>query len=327
MYLLLTGRKLRLRATIYDGRLCSQTLCSTHCIHRYITTTDNNHSLADIDWSVILLIVGTHKVGTSQKLICRYNAIEVLTLDAHKAWQTSTRTDKHSIEALGIHQRINCNGTTYNNISLELNTQLTQSINLSSNDLLLWQTELWDTIYQHSTQLMQSLEYCHLITHLRQIAGTRQSCRTATDNSHLMSVGISFCYTFSVIFQTPIAHKTLQLTNSHWLALDTQYTRALTLSLLRTNTSANAWQRAILRDDIRSRLEIPRHNVVNKCRDIDIYWTRCYATWIFTIQTTRSLQLSLLAIITIAHLLKVGGTYLSILLTYWNTWYLICHSR
>ena len=242
VYLLTTSGKFSLRTAVDNSSLCTQTLCRTHSIHRNVTTTNNNYTLTDINRCIILIIVRTHQVSTGQKLVCRNNAVQVLALDTHKTWKTSSRADKDSRETLLVQQRIDGNSTTYDNIRLKLYAQTTHIVNLTSNNLLLRQTELWNTIHQHSAQLVQSLEYRNLITHLRQVAGTSQARRTATDNSYLLTIGSNLNTTLTLVLKAPIANKTLQLTDSHRLALNTEDTRALALCLLRTHTTTDARQ-------------------------------------------------------------------------------------
>lgn len=58
------------------------------------------------------------------------------------------------LESFFFHQLIDCCGFTDNNVCLEFNTELFYFLDLFCNDFLFWKTELRNTIYKYSTELM-----------------------------------------------------------------------------------------------------------------------------------------------------------------------------
>ena len=107
-----------------------------------------------------------------------------------------------------------------------------------SYNCLLWQTELRNTINKHAASFMKGFKDLHVITHLGQITGTCQSCRTGTDNSNLLAfllLGRNRC---NIVLSCPICCKTLKLTDGDRLTLDTEDTLAFTLGFLRAYTAA-----------------------------------------------------------------------------------------
>lgn len=128
------------------------------------------------------------------------------------------------------------------------------------------------------------------------------------------------------MLQRPVAHKALELTDSHRLTLNAEDARALALRLLGTYTATNRWQRAIYVDNIGSSADVSLGEVVDKGWDIDIHGARSHTAWILTIQAARSLQEGLLLVVAVAHLLEVSGTHLRVLFAYCDAGYLICHS-
>ena len=58
-----------------------------------------------------------------------------------------------------------------------MNTHLAEVLNLYVNDSV-WQTELWNTILEHTANLVKCLEYINVIALLDHIACERKTCRT-----------------------------------------------------------------------------------------------------------------------------------------------------
>ena len=219
--LLDTRGQLDLRTAIDDRCLSTQTLCRTHRVHCHVTATDNHRTTTCIDRCVVLSVVGVHQVRARQELIGRNHTIQILALDAHKARQTRTRADKHRIIALLIEQRIDRNGATRDGIGLEHNAQTTQRVDLTCHDTLLGQTELGNTINQHTAHLVQSLENTHFVAQFGQVARTSQTRRTTTDDRHTMTVRLGALLVLTTIFDLPVAYETFELADGNRLTLNT----------------------------------------------------------------------------------------------------------
>ena len=91
---------------------------------------------------------------TCQVLVCREYAACILTRDTHEHRKTCTGTDEYSLKSLIFDQLIDRCGFTDNNVCLEFNTELFYFLDLFCNDFLFWKTELRNTIYKYSTELM-----------------------------------------------------------------------------------------------------------------------------------------------------------------------------
>ena len=86
---------------------------------------------------------------------------------------------------------------------------------------------------------MQRLKNGHVIAQFCQITGAGKSCRTGTDDSHLMTVQLLCLLRLDAMLSRPVCYKTLQLTDRNCLTLDAADTLSFTLVLLRTYTSAD----------------------------------------------------------------------------------------
>ena len=86
---------------------------------------------------------------------------------------------------------------------------------------------------------MQRFKNGHVIAQFCQITGTGKSCRTGTDDSHLMTVQLLCLLRLDAMLSRPVCYKTLQLADRNRLALDAADTLSFTLVLLRTYTSTD----------------------------------------------------------------------------------------
>ena len=67
---------------------------------------------------------------------------------------------------------------------------------------------------------MESLEYSHVIPHLRQISRACKTGRTGTDDSHFVAVHLLCSYRLNIIFKRIVGHEPLELTDGYRLAFD-----------------------------------------------------------------------------------------------------------
>ena len=256
MNLLNTCRKFLLCTAINDSSLCTKTKRRTGSVHGNITATYDNHLLAGMDRSVIVRTVSLHKVVSCQKLICREYAVEMFSWNIHETRKTCSRAHKHSIKTFLIKKAVYSDCTPCYHIGLDLYTQSLYRSDLSRYHLILRKTELRNTILKHSTCAMKSLEHCHIITELGKVRSTCKTCGTAADNSNLMTVCRSYCRLHATIFPAPVSNEALKLADSNRLALYAKDTASLTLSLLRTYSSAYCRKRRIFCYCCRSSCEI-----------------------------------------------------------------------
>ena len=114
-----------------------------------------------------------HQVDAGEIFVRRHDVDGVLSRDAHEVGKTSTRTHKDTLEPI-ILQLLNGDGLAHDAVGNEVYAHLLQILYLYINNTV-GETELRDTIFQYTTNLMQCLEDMHLIAQLSHIAGETQS--------------------------------------------------------------------------------------------------------------------------------------------------------
>ena len=264
---------------------------------------------------MIRKIISLHQIAASQELIGGIYTVEILARNMHKVRQTGTSTYIYSIKAHFTHQLIYSKETASNSINLNGNAQLLEILYLTAYNLILWQTELRNTIGKYTASYMESLKNSNLIAHLCQISSTGQTRRASTNNSYLLSIlGKLNWLDFLILGQLIISSKPLQTTNTYWLPLDAHNTMLLALILLWADTTTYSWQGIGLLDNIYSGIKIPLLDFANKSRNIYLYRTALTALWHLTVKTAFCLSYSSILIIAQCYLLKITSTNLWILL-------------
>ena len=242
MNLFCSGRKFLLAPTIYDMGFCPQTESRTRRIHRHITTADNNHLAARVDWCIIMQI-SFHQIIPCQIFIGGEYAVGLFARNSHEFWKSGTGTDKYCIKTFFIHQLIDRHRFSDNHICFNLNPKFFNIFNLMGYHLILWQTEFRNSINKYASSLMKSFKNLHLIPHLCQISGTGQPCRARTNDSYsFRTLFLCLCRRHPIL-TGPISHKTLKFSYRNRVALLTKNTFALTLGFLWTYTPADRRQR------------------------------------------------------------------------------------
>src|SRR5208337_1487586 len=75
-----------------------------------------------------------------------------------------------------------------NDVGLEIDAHLPQDVDLVANDVL-GQAELWDTVNQHTADLVQGLEHGDGVSPADQVASGAQARRAAADDGDLLAGG------------------------------------------------------------------------------------------------------------------------------------------
>ncbi|CDA67129.1 putative uncharacterized protein [Segatella copri CAG:164] len=110
----------------------------------------------------------------------------------------------------------------------EFNTLLFEKTETAVDDALV-ELEVWNTITQQTTGILTSLENCYLISHVVQLVGSYQSCRTGTDDSHRLAITLRNLNMYIILREGVLHDSTLILTVGGWLMIhEIQYTRLLT---------------------------------------------------------------------------------------------------
>ena len=314
MNLLTTCRKLFLGTTVYDMYLCAETKCGSRSIHRYVTTTDNDDLLTNLDRRIGIITISLHKIITCQELICGVNTVCRLARDVHEARKTCTGADKYGIEALFCEQVIDGQGTTDDNVGIDLYTELLYVLDFRLYDTILRKTELWNTIYENATWLMECLKDGYIVAELCKIACAGQSGRTGTDDGYLLAIRCARLRSHIVMLSRPVRYVTLELTDGDRLTLDTTYALTLALCLLRADTSAYCWKCRGQCDHICCCLDIAFLYVMDEARNVDGNRATLHAHRVLTLEATGRLKVCFFVIISETNLFEVCCSYLRILL-------------
>ena len=182
--------------------------------------------------------VGFHQIDAGQEFVGGQNALVVHAGDVHEHGQSRAGADEHGLKALLFHQFVDCNRSAHHGVCGDRNAQSFQAVYFLL-DNRLGQTEFRNAVYQHAARLMERLKNRHIIAQPCQIPGTGKSCRTGSDDRHLMTVLWCIAVGTNAIRPRPIRYEPLKLSNGYRFPLDPADANALTLALLRTNTTAD----------------------------------------------------------------------------------------
>ena len=264
LHLLQTCRHLNLRTTINECYLSTQTLGCTTRVHSGVTTTHNEYALSWVQRGISSRISSIHQVHTGQILVRRHDIDAVLTRDIHEVRQTSARANEDTLEALSL-QLFNADGLAHDDVSLEMNTHLGEVLDLHIHNLIR-QTELGDTILQHTTDLVQCFKYINIITLLHHIASEAQSSRTRTYDGNLDAIGRCDLRQRDIATLTfEVGCETLQITDSHSGLIHLQMdTLALALLLLWTDTTADSGEGRGVLQHLCSSQELTALDILNE---------------------------------------------------------------
>ena len=308
MHLFGTGWKL-VDATTIDERngFGTHTLGGTSRVHGCVATATNDYVLALEHRSVIALATTcTHKVDASQVFVGRHHADEVLTRDVHKARKTCTRTYEDAIEAHLVNLVVR-NGLADNHIGHEVDTHIAERIDLGF-DHAVGQTELWDTILEYTTDVVECLEDGNLVAELCHIGSESKAGWTGTNGTNLLAILWSTLGSLHLArFALIVGSKTLEITDGNGLLLHLDLdAHAFALLFLWADTTTNCRKAAGLLDGLDGLVEVFAFDVLDECWNIDAYGTAFHTAWIGTIEATLCFEHSLLAAKTLLNFFGEG---------------------
>ena len=206
---------------------CTHPQCTSCSIHCNISAANNSNCLGLYHWCIIFFPIALHQVDSGQIFVCRANSNQRFTRNAHKPWQTCTRTNKYCFIAV-FHQFINGENLANYHIWTDFNTQFFQCFYFFLYDALR-QTEFRNAVHQNTASNLKCFKNGYLIAQPCQIASTSQTSRATANNSNLVPVWCNgFCLQVSV-FSRIVCGKPFQTTDSDRLTLLATDTLALTL--------------------------------------------------------------------------------------------------
>ena len=161
---------------------------------------------------------------------------------------------------------------------------------------------------------MERFKNRHIVAHFGKIARTGKACGTGTDYGNLFAVFLFGSLRLDTVFPCPVRYKAFQFSDRNRISLDAPDTFALALAFLGAYASADCGKCAGLADDLISRFNISRFNLLNKSGNINGNGATFYTLCVLTVNTSFGLAHGLFLIISKTYFFKVRGTFLCILL-------------
>ena len=283
-------------------------------VHRHISAADHDDLLSALDRRIRILPIGLHQIISREELIRGVDAVRGLTRNIHKLRKPRPGPEKDRVEALLIQELVHRDGSSDQNIGLDLHSELFHILDLRDNHPVLWKTELRDPIEKHAARLMEGLKDRHLVAELREISRAGQPGGTRSDDGDLPAVRLSGLRGDIAVLPRPVGHIALELSDRDRLSLDPSHAHTLALRLLRADSSADSGKGRGAGDDIRRLLNISLIDLMDELIDLNGDRTADYTAGVFAVQTAGGLLLRLGIVIAEADLLEIGGAHLRILL-------------
>ena len=177
------------------------------------------------------------------------------------------------------------NGLANYAVGLEVYAHLSEVLYLHVYNLV-WQTEFRDAIFEYTSNLVQSLEYEHVVALLSHVSGEAQSRWSGTHHGNLHAVGwLNFRQRDVSALPLVVGSKSLQISycNGRFSHLGVN-TSALALFLLWTHASAHGRQGGCLLEHFGCVKEMSSLYVLDERRDIDVHRTSFHACWLTAVQ-------------------------------------------
>jgi len=155
------------------GTFGTQAASSTDRVHCCIATTDDSHFLTLQDRRIAIRIGSIHQIDTCQVFVGRHHPDQVLSRNIHKVRKPGAAGSEDSFETIRM-QIVITDCLADNTVCHELHTHLAQPFNFYIHNLIR-QAEFGNTVFQHTTDFVQSFEHRHVIATLCHITGKRKA--------------------------------------------------------------------------------------------------------------------------------------------------------
>ena len=157
--------------------------------------------------------------------------------------QAGAGADVNGLVAEIVKQLVDGHSLADNGVGNDLNAHLLEVFDLDSNDLVLGQTELGNTVDQNAAGLVEGLVNGDVIAHLAQIARAGEAGGAGADDGDLVAVGLGRDYLGLIgLGHMVVGNEALETADADGLALDAADALGLALLLLRTYTAADRGQ-------------------------------------------------------------------------------------
>ena len=275
-----------------------------------------------LDGRVVVVPVRLHKIGTGQKLIGAVDTQKVLSRDVKELRQAGSGADEHCFISF-LKELVHGDGLADDGIVYDLDTHLGQVLDLRG-DNFLRQTELRNTVDQHTARFVEGFENGHVITHLAKITRTGQTGRAGTDHRDAVAVGLGRSRLGLILLRHVIVrYKAFQTADADRLAFQAADALGLALFLLGTHTAADRRQRVGRSDDVISRIEITVTDLFKEAGDLHADRAAAAAGAVLAVQAAGSFLHRGLCIISKSNLIEIAGADNRVLLGH----FVLCHAH
>ena len=206
-------RKFRFASSVHNMYFCAKTKCCSCSIHRYISSAYYSNFLAGSNRCIVRIIKCFHQITSRKVFICREYFVCILTRNSHKHRKSCSGPNKDRFKSFLFHKLIDRCGFSDHNICLKFYAKFFYFLYLFRNNLLFWQTELRNSVYKHSAELMKRLKYSHIISKLCKISRTCKTRRPGTDYSNFVSVLLFCTDRFNIMIQRIIRNKSFKFSD------------------------------------------------------------------------------------------------------------------
>ena len=316
-----------LAAAVDDECFGAEALGGAHGVHGNVAATHYHATLADAYRGVVGIVVCVHEVGARQHLVGREDAVEVFTLDAHEAGEPGAGADEDGVVAFAVEQLVDAQCAAHDDIGLYLHAEAAHGLYLFGDNLILGKAELRYAVDKHAANLVERLEYFHLIAELGEVGGAGQSGRTGTYHGHAFAVARRGSDGFGIVFYGVVAHEAFQLADGHRLALDAEHAGTLALVFLRADAAAHTGQRAVAVYHLGGSGEVAFRHLLDESRDVYMHGALRNAARLGAVEATRRLCLCLFGIVAVAHFFKICGADFRVLFAHRYTGNLVSHGN
>src|ERR1035437_2051049 len=181
--------------------------------YSYVSALQIEHRLV-ISWK----LVGLHQVDASQEFIRGVDAVEMLTRNVHELRESGAGADVDCVVTFFSDEFIDGHGSTYDHISLELDSHLAHVVELLVDDLF-GQAEFGNAIDEHTAEFMERFKNTNLVTLLDEIAGNGETRGTAAYDGELLPCGGNVGYYVSPHTLFIVGDEAFQITDAEGLHL------------------------------------------------------------------------------------------------------------
>jgi len=216
--------------------------------------------------------------------------------------------DVDGVETTFLDQFVNGGELADDGVDLDIHTQVPQVLNFGLHHFLR-QTELGDTVHQHTARHVERFKHGYLMAELGQIGGTGQAARSGTDHSHFFAGGGGHFLRDNPVGQLPVGAEALDPADAHGLVFFAHCAVLLTLVFLGAYPAADGRQRVLLFQLLNGAGEIPLCSQLDESRNIDFHRAALAARFFLTLDAAVGFGYSDLLRVSKSYLAEVPGPH------------------